>query len=156
MSLSAQWQSSAWPKVRLQAALVRSSHQLRPALARIGAPSVLCGDYNVVPTQIDVVVPRRWLGVSVYFPECRQAYAKGGRRAGSMPSGASIRRRASTPIGISPTGLLGRLRSEFGLRMDHLLVSPSLSDRLRSAGVDVDMRGWEKPSDHAPAWIKLY
>ncbi|MER8886598.1 hypothetical protein [Mesorhizobium sp. M0816] len=40
--------------------------------------------------------------------------------------------------------------------MDHLLVSLSLSDRLRSAGVDVDMRGWEKPSDHAPAWIKLY
>ncbi|WP_352637037.1 hypothetical protein [Mesorhizobium sp. M0145] len=39
--------------------------------------------------------------------------------------------------------------------MDHLLVSPSLSDRLRSAGVDVDMRGWEKPSDHAPAWIEL-
>lgn len=43
-----------------------------------------------------------------------------------------------------------------GLRMDHLLVSPSLSDRLRSAGVDVDTRGWEKPSDRAPAWIKLY
>ena len=34
-----------------------------------GAPSVLCGDYNVVPTPIDAVVPRRWLGDAVYFPE---------------------------------------------------------------------------------------
>ncbi|MES0212623.1 hypothetical protein NKJ93_26635 [Mesorhizobium sp. M0028] len=40
-------------------------------------------------------------------------------------------------------------------RMDHLLVSPSLSNRLRDAGVDADLRGWEKPSDHALAWIEL-
>ncbi|WP_352637038.1 endonuclease/exonuclease/phosphatase family protein [Mesorhizobium sp. M0145] len=45
-------------------------------LLEVGAPSVLCGDYNVVPTQIDAVVPRRWLGDAVNFPECRQAYAK--------------------------------------------------------------------------------
>ena len=36
--------------------------------------------------------------------------------------------------------------------MDHLLVSPSISDRLRSAGVNVEIRG---PRDHAPAWIEL-
>jgi exodeoxyribonuclease-3 len=39
--------------------------------------------------------------------------------------------------------------------MDHLLVSPSLSDRLHGAGVDLELRGWDKPSDHAPAWIEL-
>jgi exodeoxyribonuclease-3 len=39
--------------------------------------------------------------------------------------------------------------------MDHLLVSPSLFSHLRSAGVDVETRGWEKPSDHAPAWIEI-
>ncbi|TGV64050.1 exodeoxyribonuclease III, partial [Mesorhizobium sp. M00.F.Ca.ET.158.01.1.1] len=33
-----------------------------------GAMSILCGDYNVVPTEIDAVVPRRWLGDAVYFP----------------------------------------------------------------------------------------
>lgn len=42
-----------------------------------------------------------------------------------------------------------------GLRMDHLLISPALSKRLQRAGVDVAVRGWEKPSDHAPAWIDL-
>ena len=44
--------------------------------SRNGAPSVLCGDYNVVPKPIDAVVPRRWLGDAVYFPESWQAYAR--------------------------------------------------------------------------------
>jgi exodeoxyribonuclease-3 len=42
-----------------------------------------------------------------------------------------------------------------GLRMDHLLLSPSLADRLCGAEVDIEARGWEKPSDHAPAWVEL-
>jgi len=42
-----------------------------------------------------------------------------------------------------------------GLRMDHLLTSPSLAAAIRDAGVDVETRGWEKPSDHAPAWIDV-
>jgi len=42
-----------------------------------------------------------------------------------------------------------------GLRIDHLLLSPPLSKRLFAAGVDRDVRGWEKTSDHAPVWIEL-
>ena len=40
-----------------------------------------------------------------------------------------------------------------GLRIDHLLLSPSVAGRLVSAGVDREIHGWEKASDHAPAWI---
>ena len=42
-----------------------------------------------------------------------------------------------------------------GLRIDHLLVSPSIAGRLTGADVDRDVRGWERASDHAPAWIEL-
>ena len=42
-----------------------------------------------------------------------------------------------------------------GLRIDHLLLSPAVADRLVAAGVDRDVRGWEKSSDHAPTWIEL-
>ena len=42
-----------------------------------------------------------------------------------------------------------------GLRLDHLLLSPSVAGRLVSAGIDREVRGWEKASDHAPAWIEL-
>jgi exodeoxyribonuclease-3 len=42
-----------------------------------------------------------------------------------------------------------------GLRIDHLLLSPAVARRLVAAGVDREVRGWEKTSDHAPAWIEL-
>ena len=42
-----------------------------------------------------------------------------------------------------------------GLRIDHLLLSPKLAKRLVDAGVDKEVRGREKPSDHAPTWIEL-
>ena len=40
-----------------------------------------------------------------------------------------------------------------GLRIDHLLLGPSVAGRLVSAGVDREIRGWGKASDHAPTWI---
>ena len=42
-----------------------------------------------------------------------------------------------------------------GLRIDHLLLNAALLPRLTAAGVDRDVRGWEKPSDHAPVWVEL-
>ena len=42
-----------------------------------------------------------------------------------------------------------------GLRIDHLLLSPAAAQRLVAAGVDREVRGREKASDHAPVWIEL-
>ncbi|MGD1922558.1 MAG: endonuclease/exonuclease/phosphatase family protein, partial [Paracoccaceae bacterium] len=42
-----------------------------------------------------------------------------------------------------------------GIRIDHLLLSPQAADRLTAAGIDSDVRGREKPSDHVPVWIDL-
>jgi endonuclease/exonuclease/phosphatase family metal-dependent hydrolase len=42
-----------------------------------------------------------------------------------------------------------------GLRIDHLLLSPSLAGRLVAAGVDREVRAQEHSSDHAPVWIEL-
>jgi exodeoxyribonuclease III len=41
------------------------------------------------------------------------------------------------------------------LRIDHFLLSPSVDKKLKAAGVDHHVRGWEKTSDHAPVWIEL-
>lgn len=118
-----------------------------------GKPTVLCGDYNVVPTPIDAVVPRRWLGDAVYFPESRAAYAR-------MLSDGWIDavRRIHPDKGIYTYwnfSYRGGFDRSSGLRMDHLLISPSLSERLCGAGVDAETRGWQRPSDHAPAWIDI-
>jgi exodeoxyribonuclease-3 len=42
-----------------------------------------------------------------------------------------------------------------GLRIDHFLLSPSVAPGLVAAGVDKEVRAWEKSSDHAPVWIQL-
>jgi exodeoxyribonuclease-3 len=47
------------------------------------------------------------------------------------------------------------LRREAGFRMDFHLLSPGLVSRLRQSVVDLEHRGREKPSDHAPVWIEL-
>jgi exodeoxyribonuclease-3 len=123
------------------------------SLLKAGRPTVLCGDYNVVPTALDAVVPRRWTGDAVYFPESRDAYSR------MLAEGWIDAVRHTHPGNAIYTywnfSYRGGYDRSSGLRMDHLLVSPSLSSHLRSAGVDVETRGWEKPSDHAPAWIEI-
>ena len=46
----------------------------------------------------------------------------------------------------------GAWQKNWGLRIDHLLLSPQASDRLTNVGVDSYVRAWEKPSDHVPVW----
>jgi DNA polymerase-1 len=48
-----------------------------------------------------------------------------------------------------------RWERDGGLRLDHLLLSPALTERLQEAGVDRNARGIEGASDHAPVWVKL-
>jgi len=123
------------------------------ALLAEGSPTVLCGDFNVVPTDIDAVVPGRWVWDAVTFPGARRAYAA------LLAQGWIDALRVIHPNkGIYTYwnfSYRGGYDRSSGLRMDHVLISPSLAGSLRNAGVDIETRGWEKPSDHAPAWIEL-
>ena len=116
-------------------------------------PFILCGDYNVVPTPIDAVVPSRWEFDAVYFPESRAAYAR------LLDQGWIDALRVLHPAKGVYTywnfAFRGGYDRSSGLRMDHLLLNGPAANLLRSGGVDVDVRSWEKPSDHAPAWIEL-
>lgn len=123
------------------------------ALLDSGYPTVLCGDFNVVPTDIDAVVPRRWVRDAVTFPESRAAYQT------LLDQGWSDAVRRMNPAkGIYTYwnfAFRGGYDRSSGLRMDHLLISPALAPRLRAAYVDVAVRGWDKPSDHAPTLIEI-
>jgi exodeoxyribonuclease-3 len=46
-------------------------------------------------------------------------------------------------------------RRDLGLRIDLVLVSEALRSQVADAGVDREPRTWERPSDHAPAWLRL-
>ena len=117
-----------------------------------GAPVVLAGDYNVMPTDLDVYKPERWVDDALFRPEVREAYRR------LVAQGWVDALRAVYPDQRIYT-FWDYFRNAFardaGLRIDHLLLSPSVSAGLVAAGVDRDVRGWEKASDHAPAWIEL-
>jgi exodeoxyribonuclease III len=117
-----------------------------------GAPVVLAGDYNVMPTDIDVYKPERWLDDALFRPETRAAYAK------LVKQGWTDAIRALHPDARIYTFwdyFRNAYARDAGLRIDHLLLSPAVAKRLTAAGVDKEVRGWEKTSDHAPTWIEL-
>jgi exodeoxyribonuclease-3 len=122
------------------------------SLLKTGLPVVLTGDFNVMPTELDVYKPERWLKDALFLPEVRAAF--------------------KTLVDQGWTDALRKLHPEekiytfwdyfrnaygrgAGLRIDHFLLDPQVAQRLKSAGVDRHVRGWEKSSDHAPVWIEL-
>ncbi len=113
---------------------------------------VLCGDYNAVPTELDAYKPERWVGDAVFFPQTRELYRR------LVLQGWTDALRQMHP-GEAVYTYWDYFRNAFrrnaGIRMDHLLLSPTLAPRLVAAGVDREVRSWEKTSDHAPVWIEL-
>ncbi len=115
-------------------------------------PVVVCGDYNVMPTEMDVYKPERWVNDALFRPEVRAAFKN------LVGQGWTDAIRKLHPDEIIYT-FWDYFRNAYGrnagLRIDHFLLSPQLDKRLIAAGVDHHVRGWEKTSDHAPVWIEL-
>jgi len=115
-------------------------------------PVALVGDYNVIPAEIDVYKPERWRDDALFRPEVRKAFRT------LLAQGWTDSVRTMHPDERIYT-FWDYFRNAYGrnagLRLDHLLLSPDLAERLVAAGVDRDVRGWDKASDHAPVWIRL-
>jgi exodeoxyribonuclease-3 len=121
-------------------------------LMTTGLPVLLAGDFNVIPTELDVYKPQRWVDDALFVPEVREAYGR------LLAQGWTDALRA-LHSGETMYTFWDYFRNAYarnaGLRIDHLLLSPSLVTRLSHAEVDSHVRGWEKSSDHAPVWIEL-
>ena len=121
-------------------------------LLTTGAPVALIGDFNVMPTELDVYKPERWLDDALFRPEVREAF-----RA-LVAQGWTDALRELHP-GERVYTFWDYLRNAWGrnagLRIDHVLLSPSIAPRLKRAGVDREVRAREKTSDHAPVWVEL-
>ena len=113
---------------------------------------VLAGDYNVIPTDLDVYNPERWRTDALFLPEVRDAFHAIVAQ-GWTDSLRSLH--ADEKIYTFWDYFRNAYGRNAGLRIDHLLLNAPAAKRLVSAGVDRDVRGWEKPSDHAPTWIEL-
>lgn len=121
-------------------------------LLALDAPVVLAGDFNVIPTEIDVYKPGRWVDDALFRPEVRDAF----RMLAAQGWTDAVRKlHPGEPIYTFWDYVRNAWGRNAGLRLDHLLLSPSVGERLARAGVDRHVRGWEHASDHAPVWIEL-
>ena len=121
-------------------------------LFKSGLPVVLCGDYNVVPTDADIYNPASWRDDALLQPESRAAFAR------LLAQGWTDAVRARHPDEAIYTYWdywRNRFPRNAGLRIDHLLLSADLAPRLLDAGVDREVRARPGASDHAPTWITL-
>jgi exodeoxyribonuclease III len=140
------------PKFDYKLAWFAALHAHAAELLASKAPVVIAGDFNVMPTELDVYKPERWLDDALFAPEVREAYAA------LVAQGWTDALRKLHPgerIYTFWKYWRGAFERDAGLRIDHLLLSPKLAKRLVAAGVDREPRGWEKTSDHAPVWVKL-
>ena len=115
-------------------------------------PVVLAGDFNVMPTDLDVYKPERWRDDALFRPEVRRAYAQL-LKQGWLDSLRHLH--PDERIYTFWDYFRNAYARDAGLRIDHLLLNPVLAPRLKAASVDCAVRGWEKSSDHAPTWIEL-
>jgi exodeoxyribonuclease-3 len=113
---------------------------------------VLAGDYNVIPTELDAYKPERWVDDALFFPQSRAAYQK------LLKQGWTDAVRKLHPDEAIYT-FWDYFRNAYarnaGIRIDHFLLNARAAKMLVAAGVEHEVRGWEKSSDHAPTWIAL-
>jgi exodeoxyribonuclease-3 len=121
-------------------------------LMESGAPVVLAGDYNVVPTPQDIYPTRSLDSNALIQPESRQAFA---RLLAQGWTDAMRRLHPHGPLWTFWDYKFERWQKDKGMRLDHFLLSPTVAERLVEGGVDRWARGLVNASDHAPAWIVL-
>lgn len=122
------------------------------ALLADETPFVLAGDYNVIPRPEDVHDPAAWADDALFRPDTRSTYRTLLYRGLTDAFEACNTQAGHYSFWDYQAGAWPR---NHGIRIDHLLVSPQLGDRLEAAGIDKDMRDREKPSDHVPVWARF-
>jgi exodeoxyribonuclease-3 len=127
-------------------------HERANYLKKKKIPVILVGDFNVMPTEMDVYKPERWVKDALFRPETRAAFKK---LVGKYWVDAIRTLYPDEVIYTFWDYFYNSYNRNAGLRIDHFLLSPDLKDRLVKGGVDKHVRGWEKTSDHAPVWIEL-
>jgi exodeoxyribonuclease III len=140
------------PKFDYKLAWMKRLNRHAASLRKTGAPIVLAGDFNVVPTPDDIYPTTSWKKDALVQPQARKLFAA------LLAKGWTDGLRTMHPEQVPYTFWSywrNRFERDAGLRIDHLLLDPTLAARLKNAGVDRGVRGSLDASDHAPAWVVL-
>lgn len=140
------------PKFDYKLAWMAALRQRMQAIWEEEVPAAVLGDFNVIPEDDDVWSVQAMASDALMRPQSRAAYAR------LLGDGWTDAVRTLNPRGQVWTYWdyqAGAWQRDHGFRIDHILLSPELADRLEAVGVDRDHRGRERASDHAPVWARL-
>jgi len=119
---------------------------------KLEEPMLLAGDYNVIPAAVDARNPAAWVNDALFLPQTRQKF----RALINLGLTDALRAVSeSDDLFTFWDYQAGAFQKNNGIRIDHLLLSPQATDSLVDAGIDRHVRGWDKPSDHAPVYVDL-
>lgn len=115
-------------------------------------PSLMAGDYNIIPQPADAARPEIWADDALFAPQSRAAY----QRILHLGWTEAFRTRHPQAGHYSFWDYqAGAWEKNNGIRIDHHLLSPQAADLLVDAWIEKDLRARDKPSDHVPVWIEL-
>lgn len=140
------------PKYAYKLAWMQRLHARAADLLAAEEPALMAGDYNVIPQPEDAARPEAWRADALFLPESRAAF----RRIVNLGFTDAFRIRNPEPGHYSFWDYqAGAWSRNDGIRIDHILLTPQAADLLRDCGIDAEIRGHEKPSDHVPVWTDL-
>ncbi|MES2728647.1 MAG: exodeoxyribonuclease III [Pseudomonadota bacterium] len=139
-------------KFTYKLAWLKRLHARVAALRTARTPFVLLGDFNIIPMPIDCYDPLAWAGDALFQPESRGAY-QALLNTGMVDAFRHLH--TDTQAYTFWDYQAGCWPRNLGIRIDHILLSPTLVPLLRDCQIDRTPRGWEKASDHTPIWIDL-
>ena len=123
------------------------------AWLRDDVPTVVGGDFNVIPEDIDCHKPASWVRDALFQPESRDRF-RGLETLGFVDAFRKLH-----PGETGQFTFWDYFRQAFetnrGIRIDHFLLSPGAAERLEGCEIDKGPRGLERPSDHTPIWVRL-
>lgn len=142
------------PKFDYKLAWMERLRSRADALRSNEIPTVMLGDFNVIPEPRDAAHPDRWLDDALFQPESRASLRR------ILHDGWTEAVRLRDPDATRGPFTFwdyqaGAWQKDNGIRIDHILLSPQAADLLVDLGIDRDERAKDKPSDHVPVWVTL-
>jgi len=125
---------------------------LRDTLRADSAATMVCGDMNIAPADADVFDPDAYLGQTHVTPPERAALAE----LLALGLHDVVRDRWPTERVFTYWDYrAGMFHKDLGMRIDLVLASSQVTERIRAAWVDRHARKGTGPSDHAPVIVDL-
>lgn len=115
-------------------------------------PFLVGGDFNIIPEGRDCYDPVLWRGDALFHPDSVHQF----RRLLNLGLTDALRVfNQNDDVYSFWDYQAGAWPRNKGIRIDHFLTSPSITDRLTGCRIDKAPRGWDSPSDHTPIILEL-